>query len=137
MELFDNTFFECIHNVLTIKFYIDNNELKIVLTRLTFFKSVDIEIKSSNFHVIKHLSSNEPVKLKYCFDGKNQLEFISNFMKNLYINIVKPKEIVVDKMIIYHDSNHTNGAEKLLEYCNLNNYIEFKLKKVYANQIVL
>jgi hypothetical protein len=133
MDLFDNTFFECAYDMVTMKFYIDKNELKTVLTRTTFFKSIDVEIKSNGFHVAKHLTSNEPARLTYHFNEKNQLEFISNFMKKLYITV---NGFTANRMTIYHDPKHTNGAELLLEKCNLNINIRFKLEKAYPNQIV-
>jgi hypothetical protein len=136
IKLFDNTFFEWKCGLLTTKFYIDGSELKIVLTRSTFFRTVEVEIRSTKFHVIKQLSSNEPVRLKYQFDDKNQLVFAENFLKNLYINIKRPKEIIANKMILYHDPACTNDAEKLLEYCRSNITIKFELEKVYPNQIV-
>jgi hypothetical protein len=133
MNLFDNTFFESAYDMAAIKFYIDKNELKTILTRSTFFRSIDVEIKSNAFHVSKHLTSNEPIRLTYHFNEKNQLEFISNFMKKLYITI---NGFTVNRMIIYHDPDHTNGAELLLEKCNLNVNMRFKLEKAYPNQIV-
>jgi hypothetical protein len=108
LNVFDNTFFEWQCGLLTTKIYIDGSVLKIVLTRSTLFRTVEVEIRSTKFHIIKQLFSNEPVKLKYPFDCKNQLVFTENFLKNLYINIKRPKEIVADKMIIYHDPAYTN-----------------------------
>lgn len=133
LDLFNSTFFEWQCSLLTIKFYIDGNELKIVLTRSTFFRLVEVEIKSIEFHIIRQLKSNEPVKLKYQFNYKNQLIFAENFLKNLYINVKKPREIVADKMIIYYDPAYTNEAKNLSECCKLNKTIKFKIEKVYAN----
>ena len=136
ISLFDNTFFEWRCGLLAIKFYISGSELKIVLTRSTFFRTVEVEIRSTKFHIIKQLSSNDPIKLRHQFDDKNQLVFAENFLQNLYININRPKEIVAYMMIIYHEPAYTNGAERLLDYCKSNKAIKFKLEKIYPNQIV-
>lgn len=131
LDLFNNTFFEWSSSLLTVKFYIDGSELKIVLTRSTFFTTVEVEIKTSEFHIIKQIFSNEPVKLNYNFNFSNQMLFTEIFLKSLYINVKKPKDIIANKMIIYHESKHINRAENLLEYSKLNETIKFKLEKVY------
>lgn len=133
LDLFNNSFFEWQCSLLATKFYIDGNELKIILMRSTFFSTVEVEIKTSEFHIIKQLFSNELVRLNYQFNYNNQMVFANIFLKSLYIKVKKPREIIADIMIIYYEPKYANGVETLLEYCKLNKFIKFKKERAYPN----